>query len=157
MPDFVRGTVCCDQSGVADLACQRQFGLAAQLLQAGTFGGEISGLGLKQQRREVPQYGFGLLTLQVELANAADQLGQRIGVVDFGQALQRFDAILAIESSAFQQRDVNELAARGLDQFLVGEAAKDVGRCAGALRQNESFAGLIISGCGCLNAEKCRH
>ena len=147
MPDFVGGRIGGDERRVTKLAGQRQLWFVRQFFQVGAPGGEGASFGLEQQRGEIAQRQFRFFAYRVEVLNAFEQFRQRVGVSGFGEALQRFDAILPVQSFAFQQRDVNELAARRFDQFLVGEPAENVGRRPRTLRQEQRFFGRLVVGC----------
>ena len=146
LPGLLDGTIRRDDRGVAGLSGQCRLALSDELLQVFPLLRQIRWSFLRQHCGEFAQDGRAVLALLVESGNARDKFGERVGVTRLGQGIERFDAILAIQPGPLQQRHVNKLAARRLDEFLVRKPRENVGGGNGTLREEERFLGGLFGG-----------
>ena len=112
---------------------------------------------MQQQRGEFAQDRRAVFALLVESGEAGDEFGERVGTPRLGQSIERFDAILAIQPGALEQRHVNELAARRLDEFLVREPREHVGGGDRTLGEEERFLGGLFGGVGSRRGSQDKH
>src|SRR5262245_57145821 len=69
-----------------------------------------------------------------------------VGVAQLRQTFERFDAILAFQTRALQQSDINKLAARRGNQLLIGKPAEHISRRSRTLGEKEGFSGRLFIG-----------